>query len=123
MYLEISLRRRFRWVAMQIDTLKNCMNAREVMKMLKVLPRDLEETYEQILVNNPRRRDLLQILHFLAFSARTMRLKELAEVVTIDFDSINGPCYDMDLRYSDPCVVLTVCSSLATETEGKCFQK
>lgn len=108
---------------MHIESLERCVNAKEVREMLKVLPRGLEESYEQILAKSPRRRDLLQILHFLAFSARTMRLKELAEVVSIDFDSADGPCYDADLKYSDPCVVLTICAGLATETEGMCSKK
>lgn len=87
--------------------------------MLDTVPKDPEETYEQILVRSPRRRDLLQMLNWLAFSLRALRVEELAEVISIDFDSTNGSRYDPDLKYSDPRSCLTVCSGLVSETDGK----
>lgn len=103
---------------MQIDSLKTCMNAKEVKEKLKALPKGLEETYEQILISSARRRNLLQILHWLAFSARALRLEEIAEVASVDFDA-DGPCYDPDLKYAHPSMALTVCSGLVTVTNGK----
>lgn len=110
---------RFRWVAMQIDNLQTCMNAREVKEKLKALPKGLEETYEQILTSSARRRDLLRMLHWLAFSYCALRLEEIAEVPSVDFDAADGPCYDPDLKYSHPSIALTVCSGLVTVTDGK----
>lgn len=114
---------RFRWVAMQIDSLQDCLNARAVREKLKTLPKGLEETYEQILVGSPHRRDLLRMLHWLAFSARALRLEEIAEVVSVDFDEVDFQCYDPDLKYSNSHIALTVCSGLVTETDGDYFEK
>ncbi|KAF7980620.1 hypothetical protein HWV62_37408 [Athelia sp. TMB] len=108
----------FRWVALQIDELQRCLNAREVKKQLKTLPRTLEDTYERILTLNQRQSELLQMLHWLAFSVRDLRLDELADVVSVDFDSEDGPAYDADLRYGDSTIALAVCSGLVTESNG-----
>ncbi|KZP08569.1 hypothetical protein FIBSPDRAFT_660462, partial [Athelia psychrophila] len=109
----------FRWAAMQIDSLQTCMNTKEVKEKLKALPKDLEETYERILTSSTRRHDLLHMLHWLAFSARALRLEEIAEVPSVDFDAEDGPCYDPDLKYSMPSIALTVCSGLVTVSDGK----
>ncbi|KZP09217.1 hypothetical protein FIBSPDRAFT_242108 [Athelia psychrophila] len=109
----------FRWVALQISDLQQCLNLREVREQLKILPKDLEETYERILTRSPRRRDLLQMLHWLAFSARDLSLEELAEVVAVDLNADAGPSYARDLKFGDPRSALTVCSGLITETEGE----
>lgn len=109
---------RFRWVALQMDSLKYCLNAKDVKEKLKALPRDLEETYERILASSPYPRDLLHMLHWLAFSAHALRIEELAEVVLVDLES-DDPCYDPDLKYEDVRVALDVCSGLVTETDGK----
>ncbi|KAF7976850.1 hypothetical protein HWV62_5558 [Athelia sp. TMB] len=108
----------FRWVALQIDDLEHCYNALEVEEQLMALPKSLAETYERILVRSRRRRDLQQILHWLAFSVRDMRIEEIADVVSVDLEAKNGPAYNIRLRYSDPKILLTVCSGLITETDG-----
>lgn len=107
---------------MQIESLERCMNAREVKEKLKTLPKDLEDTYEKILTSSPRAKELLHMLHWLAFSARELRLEEIAEVPSVDFDAADGPCYDPDLKYSNPSIALTVCSGLVTETDGMQFK-
>lgn len=114
---------RFRWVAIQMDSLEDCLNARAVREKLKTLPKGLEETYEQILVSSPHRRDLLHMLHWLAFATRALRLEEIAEVVSVDFDEVDLPCYDPDLKYSNSHVALTVCSGLVTEMNGNYFKR
>lgn len=106
---------------MQMDSLQTCMNAREVKVKLKTLPKDLEETYEKILMRSPRHKELLHMLHRLAFSARELRLEEITEVPSVDFDAAGGPCFDTDLKYSNPSIALTVCSGLVTETNGLYF--
>lgn len=106
-------------MALQIDDLQHCYNAQEVKEQLRALPKNLEETYERILVRSRRRRDLLQMLHWLAFSTRALRLEEISDVVSIDFDTEDGPAYNPDLKYGDPRNVLTVCSGLVTEMNGE----
>lgn len=116
---KIDFRYRFRWVALQIMTLRDCMNLREIKEQLETLPTDLEETYEHILVRSRRPRDLLQMLHWLAFSTRTLTVAELAAVVSVDLEAEGGPSYAADLRFGNPQIALAVCSGLVTEAEGK----
>lgn len=112
---------RFRWVALQIFDLKQCLSFREVKNQLNALPKDLEDSYERILARSPRRRDLLQMLHLLAFSARALSLAEIAAVVSIDLEAECGPCYDPDLCFGDPRSALDICSGFVTETAGNIF--
>lgn len=114
---------RFRWVALQIADLQKCLTLREIRKQLDALPKNLEETYERMLVKSDRRSELLQMLHWLAFSARALTLEELAEVVSVDFDADDGPSYDPDLKFGDPRSALTVCSGLVTEAQGEHFHR
>lgn len=114
-------RNRFRWVALQLDDLECCFNIREIKAQLDALPKDLEETYERNLARNPRRRDLLQLLHWLAFSVRALSLEEFAEIVSIDIEADGRPSYDAELKYEDPATALTVCAGLVTETKGQSF--
>jgi hypothetical protein len=78
---------RFRWVALQLDELRLCLSRHEVEDQLQHLPRDLSESYNRIInridkrhYDNPRK-----LLQWLAFSARPLKLVELAEVVAVDF--------------------------------------
>lgn len=108
--LTTDLYHRFRWVAMKMDSLQHCLNAKAVKEKLKALPKDLEETCEQTLASSPHRQDLPHMLHWPAFSARALRLEEVAEVPSVDFDAADFPCYDPDLKYSNPRIALIVCS-------------
>lgn len=113
---------RFRWVALQIDSLRRCLKAKEVEDQLKALPKDLEESYERILVRSEKRSDLLQMLRWLAFSARDLQLEELAETVSVDLNAHECPSHNVDLRYPDPDAALTVCSGLVTVAQGTCLK-
>ncbi|KAF7985889.1 hypothetical protein HWV62_43772 [Athelia sp. TMB] len=108
----------FRWVALQVDELKRCLNPKDVKKQLKILPRTLEETYDRILTNSEHQENLLQMLHWLTFSVRDIRLAELADVVSVDLHADGGPCYDPELKYGDDLAALAVCSGLVTEALG-----
>ncbi|KAF7980597.1 hypothetical protein HWV62_37362 [Athelia sp. TMB] len=108
----------FRWVALQVDELRRCLNPKDVKKQLKILPRTLEETYDRILAKSQHPDNLLQMLHWLTFSIRDMRLAELADVVSVDLHAEDGPCYDPDLKYGDNITALAVCSGLVTESHG-----
>lgn len=109
---------RFRWIALQIADLKQCLTLGEVKEQLDTLPKDLEETYERILCRSRRPRDLLQMLHWLAFSGRALTLAEIAEAVAVNHEADGGPRYDPNRRFSDPESALAVCSGLVVETEG-----
>lgn len=113
---------RFRWIALQLEELTRCFNIREVNTQLDALPKDLEEAYERILTRSTRPKELLQLLCWLAFSARTLSLEQFAEVVSVDLEADGRPTYDVELKYGDASVVLTVCEGLITETDGKSFQ-
>lgn len=86
---------------------------------LRALPKDLEETYQRSLSSSSHIDDLLRCLQWVTFSARPIKLEELAEVITINFQHDDSlPCYDPDLRYMDSRDVLIVCSGFLTEFEG-----
>jgi len=112
----------FRWVALQLTELKECSNHHSVMEQLKILPKGLYETYDQILlkVNNlGNRMDTKIFLQWLCFSARSMSLEEISEVVVVNFESENGPEYTPKRRYFNKRDVLKNCVGFITESEGK----
>lgn len=87
-------------------------------QQLAALPKGLEGIYEKILSSSSHPADLKQFLQWLAFSTRTMRVEEIAEVVVVDLHSGDGPSYAPNRRYMDPKNILRVCSSLVTEFNG-----
>jgi hypothetical protein len=60
----------------------------------------------------------MKLFQWLAFSIRPLRLKELAKVVAVDFDSQDVPWFDRHRRYDDAEGILEVCSGFVTTTEG-----
>jgi hypothetical protein len=116
---------RFRWVTMQLYSLQDCFSAWEVEKQLEQLPKDLNETYDHILLKiNPWHHDIAhRLLQWLAFSARPLELDELAETVAVEFSAEDEPCFNPDRRYPDSHDVLSVCSVLITASEGKSKNK
>ncbi|KAF7968365.1 hypothetical protein HWV62_30893 [Athelia sp. TMB] len=108
----------FRWVALQLKELIQCSSLRNLKLRLCALPKDLEETYQRLLCKSSNPEDLRIFLQWIAFAVRPISLEELADAITIDFQSSDQPCYDPDLRYMDPRDVLTVCSGFVTEFEG-----
>ncbi|KAF7977924.1 hypothetical protein HWV62_1983 [Athelia sp. TMB] len=111
----------FRWVDLQLQQLKKCFTYKKVQEQLKKLPTSLEGSYAKILADaDPLEHlQLRNILYWLAFSARALALREIAEVVSVDFEALGSPTFDPKCRYGDPTVVLTVCSGLVTETDGE----
>ncbi|KZP09438.1 hypothetical protein FIBSPDRAFT_239775 [Athelia psychrophila] len=105
----------FRWVALQIDELLECVSREELEKQLKSLPKGLDETYARILSRSARPKHLKMSLQCLAFSRRAMTIREIAEVATVDFDSFELPAYNGRLRYTDPSKVVNICYGLVTE--------
>ncbi|KZP13309.1 hypothetical protein FIBSPDRAFT_983214 [Athelia psychrophila] len=108
----------FRWVALQIDGLLECVSREELEQQLKSLPKGLDETYAKILSRSVRPKQLKMFLQCLAFSRRALAVHEIAEVATVDFDSSDLPAYNGRLRYTDPSKVVNICYGLVTEVDG-----
>ena len=108
---------RFRWAACQLDSLRSCLNVHGLRKRLASLPKDLDETYARILYNIDKdyHQDTLKILQWLTYSARPLRLEEVAEVVAIDVEE--SPRFDPEKRYPEPRDIWTICSSLISLQE------
>jgi hypothetical protein len=111
---------RFRWVALQLDELRRCRSRFQVEKQLGRLPKDLYDSYDRIFcrIDERDQEDALKLLQWLAFSIRPLELDELAEVVTVDFESRDLPWIDCNRRYGDAEDILEVCSGLVSITEG-----
>jgi hypothetical protein len=105
---------------LQLDELCNCPSLYAVEKQLKSLPKDLDGTYDQILMNikETYHEDTKTFLEWCAFSARPLRLEEMATVVGTEFTSEDGPIYNPKRQYQNKETVLTACSSLVTHSEG-----
>jgi hypothetical protein len=114
---------RFRLVSLQIGELKKCHNEDKLENQLQCLPHDLNEVYDRIISGiETHREDALTILQWLSFSARPLKLAEVAQVTGVVPDT------NQDLRFkpssvlADPRSVLVICSSLVTETDGELFR-
>jgi len=87
-------------------------------KALTSLPKTLDDTYARILcnINDENSEDALKILQWLAYSARPLQIKEIAEVITVNTE--HNPRFD-----PDPRDILTICSSLVTTTVGDSYDE
>ena len=113
---------RFRWVALQLTELAKCSSEYQIIQQLKDLPEGLDDIYSRILkaTDGKYRADTLTFLQWLAFSRRPMKIEEVAEAITVDFDAEDGPIFTPIKRYTDPRDVIVRCSSLVSESKGKC---
>ena len=75
----------------QLEVLRNCFPA-SVRRILEELPESLDETYERILreIKKPNRDLAHRVLQCLAVAIRPLRVAELAEVLALDFDDVEG---------------------------------
>jgi len=86
--------------------------------ILDELPESLDETYERILrnINKANRGHAFRLLQCLTVASRPLRVEELAEVLTVDFDAARRgeiPKSNPDWRLADQHqAVLSTCSSL-----------
>jgi hypothetical protein len=108
---------RFRWVFCQLEVLRNCFPS-SVRRFLDELPESLDETYERILreIKKPNRDHARRLLQCLVVAIRPLRVKELAEVLAVDFDDAEGiPKLNPSWRWEDQeQALLSSCSSLIT---------
>ncbi|KAF4631092.1 hypothetical protein G7Y89_g7033 [Cudoniella acicularis] len=75
----------FRWVVCQLDSLKKCLKLDALRRALNSLPKTLDDTYARILrsIDEEYSQDAFRILQWLAYSARPLRIEEVAEVVAV----------------------------------------
>jgi hypothetical protein len=97
-----------------LETLRHCLPP-SVRLTLEELPESLDETYERILkeIKKPNKHLAQRVLQSLV-AIRPLRVAELAEVLTIDFDDAEGiPRLKPDWRWEDQeLALLSACSSL-----------
>src|SRR6266849_7817424 len=112
---------RFRWIFCQLEILRDCLPS-SVRRTLRVLPESLDETYERILkeIKKPNRDLARRVLQCLVVASRPLRVAELAEVLTVDFDDAEGiPRPISDWRWEDQeQALLIACSSLIAIVEA-----
>jgi ankyrin repeat protein len=111
---DIDFMSRFRWVVCQLDTLKRCLKVNMIRDALKNLPRTLDDTYTRVFldIDEAYRQEAKNALLWLAFSARPLRITELAEAIVLRPTS--DPAFDPEERFPDPQSVLQILSSLVT---------
>ena len=108
--------RRFRWIFCQLEVLRNCFPS-TIRRALDDLPKNLDETYERILLGiaDERQEYTRRLLHCLSVSIRPLRVEELADILAIRFEAESLPHYDANWRSENSEeAVLFACSSLIT---------
>jgi hypothetical protein len=70
-------------------------------------------------IRNNYHEDTKTFLQWCAFSARPLKLEELATVTGMEFCAEKGPTYNPKRQYKNKEAVLRACSSLVTHSEGK----
>ena len=81
---------------------------------MRSLPKTLDETYSRILcgIAEEHREYAIRILQWLTYSARPLRIEELAETIAINTEC--KPWLDCDARFPEPQDILLICPGLAT---------
>ena len=107
---------RFRWVFCQLEMLRICL-PQNVRRILKDLPKSLDETYERMLkeIGKVNPHQAYRLLQCLTVATRPLRVEELAEVLALDFDQTEDgiPTLNQAWRWDDKQQgVLSTCSSL-----------
>src|ERR1019366_4035123 len=91
-------------------------------RTLDELPESLDETYERVLkeIKRPNRDHARRLLQCLVAAIWPLRVKELAEVLAVDFRDEEGmPKLNPNWRWEDQeQALLTSCSSLITIVES-----
>lgn len=103
---------RFRWVACQIDVLKDCLDYPRLRLALENLPRTLDETYAQILERIPQQHlnQAWTILNLLIWSDWKFSIEDLVDAIATNLDE--DPTFNPKNRMPVPRDVLKLCSSL-----------
>ena len=105
---------RFRWVYCQIVYLRRCFPGR-IRHALDELPDTLDETYERALrdIDKANWEFVHHLLQCVAVAFRPLRVTELAEILSLDFNTRPIPKFHDGWRMEDPVdAVLSATSSL-----------
>ena len=111
---------RFRWVALQLNELKECHTKTDLKKQLTDLPKGLDTTYDRILLGI-KKKDCGYakiFLQWLSFAVRPLTLKELATTAAVDLSAENGAEYKLENELQDIEYVLKICSSFIVKSDG-----
>ena len=102
----------FRWVACQIEELRECVSPAQICQTLESLPATLHETYSKILMRIPRnhQRSVSRILQLVAFSMRPMRIDEVVESLAVDPE--NNLQFHVQQRFFETKEILNYCRNL-----------
>ena len=104
----------------QLEALRHCLPP-SVRRTLDELPESLDETYERVLkeIKKPNRDHARRLLQCLVAAIRPLDVKELAEVLAVDFDDLEGiPKLKPNWRWEDEeQALLSSCSSLISIVE------
>jgi hypothetical protein len=98
----------------QLEVLRHCFPS-SVQHILEELPNSLDETYERILreIRKPNQGHAHRLLQCLVAAVRPLRVKELAEVLAVDFIAEEIPKLNPGWRWEDQEeAVMSACSSL-----------
>ena len=111
---------RFRWVALQLNELKECRTKTDLKKQLANLPQGLDKTYDRIFLGIKEKDHgyAKTFLHWLCFSVCPLTLKELATTTAVDLSAEDGPEYKPDNELQDIKDILKICSSLILKSDG-----
>ena len=111
---------RFRWVALQLNELKECRTLTDLKNQLDDLPQGLDDTYDRIILGiNKRDHGYVKLfLQWLSFAVVPLTLRELAATAAVDLSAENGPEYRSDNELQDINDVLKMCCSFVMESEG-----
>jgi hypothetical protein len=112
---------RFLLVSLQINELQGCLSQGDLRDQLEDLPHDLDQVYDRIIfgIDQKYREHAHKILQWLSFSVRSLELTEVAQVVGVVPDTDQGLRFEPSRIFTNPRSVLTICSSLVTETDGE----
>ncbi|EXA34184.1 hypothetical protein FOVG_14620 [Fusarium oxysporum f. sp. pisi HDV247] len=104
----------FRWVSLQLERLKDCINKEEVNTTLETLPTTLQETYYRLLneLTSTRRKYVIRILQFLAYSDIPMELEAAVDALAINLTAPPGSRFIMKERMPLPAEISSLCSTL-----------
>jgi ankyrin repeat protein len=102
----------------QLETLRHAVQP-NIRRILEKLPKTLDETYERVLknINANNQEHAFRLLHCLTVSVRPLHVEELAEILSFDFNAVEGsiPKFHPDRRpRNQEHAILSICSSLIT---------
>ncbi|KAG4437222.1 hypothetical protein IFR05_007311 [Cadophora sp. M221] len=100
----------FQWVVCQLDMLNRCLSVAAVRKALTAgLPKNLDQTYDQILasIDEEHLVEVMKILRALTATKETLTLEHIVEILAVDLEC-TPPRFDVDSRLVDARNVLSI---------------